>query len=105
MLHARITIDQAEQRRELRSPLSASLTLRELGCTAVEARLLNISSRGFMVATEALVEPGARLWLNLPGAGRTNGLVIWAAGGFIGGEFAEPVDPLAIIEAAGRDAA
>jgi hypothetical protein len=49
-----------------------------------------------------LIVKGSRVWLTLPGAGRVNALVIWARNGRIGGEFAETIDPLAVIHAAGE---
>lgn len=104
MIHAKIAI-QAEvepRRRELRESVSAAIPLRQLGQTPVDAQLVNLSSHGFMVETEAEIEPGARVWLTLPGAGRVNGLVIWAKNGRIGGEFAERVDPLDVIQAIGE---
>jgi len=101
VIHARIAIE-AEARCEPRLAIAAPVPLRQLGQNAVEARLLNLSSRGFMVEIEALIEPGCRIWLTLPGAGRVNGLVLWSHSGRIGGEFAEPVDPLAVLQAAGE---
>jgi hypothetical protein len=103
MLHSKILLDSEVEprRREPRTGISAGISLRELGQTAVEARLVNISSRGFMVETEALITRGSRIWLTLPGAGRVNALVIWARDGRLGGEFAQPVDPLAVFFAAG----
>ena len=104
VIHAKIAL-QAEvdpRRREARASVSAEVALRQLGRNAVEGRLINISSRGFMAETEALIEPGARIWLTLPGAGRINGLVVWTKNGRIGGELAEPVDPLAVIQAVGE---
>jgi hypothetical protein len=103
VIHARIAIEAAsDARQEPRLSVAAAVPLRELGQNAVDARLLNISSRGFMVETEALIETGSRVWLTLPGVGRVNGLVLWALGGRIGGELAEPVDPLTVIQAAGE---
>jgi hypothetical protein len=104
MLHARITVDSEVEprRREPRTDVEAEVALRPLGRTSVEARLVNLSSRGFMVETRAVVEPGARIWLTLPAAGRVNALVLWARNGRLGGEFAEAIDPLAVIEAVGR---
>jgi hypothetical protein len=104
MLHSKI-LPEAEvepRRREPRSWVSAEISLRELGQTAVEARLINISSHGFMVETEALIVKGSRVWLTLPGAGRVNALVIWARNGRIGGEFAEAIDPLGVLYASGE---
>jgi hypothetical protein len=104
MLHSKIVLDAEVEprRREPRTWIAAEISLRQLGQTAVEARLINISSRGFMVETEALIVKGSRVWLTLPGAGRVNALVIWARDGRIGGEFAETIDPLAVIHTAGE---
>ncbi len=105
MLHSKMTLagEVEPRRREPRTGVSAAISLRQLGQTAVEARLLNISSRGFMVETLAIIDPGSRVWLTLPGAGRINALVIWARNGRMGGEFAGTIDPLAVFEAAGRE--
>ena len=103
MLHQKIVADYGVEprRREPRLGITAEISLRQLGHTAVEARLVNISSRGFMVESEAMITAGARVWLTLPGVGRVNALVIWARNGRMGGEFAEPLDPLEIFQAAG----
>jgi hypothetical protein len=90
------------RRREPRVSISAAIPLRELGQGAAQARLVNLSSRGFMAETEALISPGARVWLTLPGQSRVNALVVWARDGRVGGEFAEAIDPLAIFQAAGQ---
>ena len=104
MIHAQIEIDTGiEPRRcEPRVPLEAEFPLRQLGQTAVDARLVNISSRGFMAEIRALIETGVRIWLTLPGLGRINALVVWARNGRIGGEFAQPIDPLSVFEALGH---
>ncbi len=104
VIHAKIAL-QAEvepRRREPRESVSTGIPLRQLGQRWVDARLVNLSSHGFMVETEALIEPGSRVWLTLPGAGRVNGLVVWTRNGRIGGELAEPVDPLRVIQAVGE---
>ena len=107
MLHSKIVLDAEVEprRREPRNEVCAGISLRELGQTAVEARLINISSRGFMVETKALIPKNSRVWLTLPGAGRVNALVVWAKNGRIGGEFAEAIDPLEVLFAAGEGAA
>ncbi len=69
---------------------------------SVDARLVNISSRGFMAETKAIIEAGSRIWLTLPGPGRVNALVVWTRGGRIGGEFAQPIDPLTVFQAIGQ---
>ncbi len=104
MIHAQITIDTNidPRRREPRAPVDADIPLRQLGQTAVDARLINISSRGFMAETKELIGAGSRIWLTLPGPGRVNALVIWARNGRIGGEFAQPIDPLSVFQALGE---
>ena len=103
MLHQKIAADDRVEprRREPRLGITAEISLRQLGNTAVEATLVNISSHGFMVESKAMITAGSRVWLTLPGVGRVNALVIWARNGRLGGEFAEPVDPLEIFQAAG----
>jgi len=104
VINAKIAPDpEADVRRsEPRIDVQAAVPLRELGHAAVDARLVNISSRGFMAETEALIEPGSRVWLTLPGLPRANARVVWARSGRIGGEFAEPIDPLEVFQAIGR---
>ena len=82
------------RRREARLEIEVEVPMRELGRESVEARLINLSSRGFMAETEALIEIGSRVWLKLPGIARANALVVWTKSGRIGGEFADPIDPL-----------
>lgn len=106
MFHAQIAADlDSEPRREPRTTLDADIAMRELGSTAVDARLSNLSAGGFTARTDALIAPGSRIWLTLPGIGRVNALVVWARGGKLGGQFAEPIDPLAVFQAAGLEQA
>ena len=106
MIHATIAPardSDMDQRRDRRLDASADMSLRPLGSSGVDARLVNISSLGFMAETEAEVEPGARVWLSLPGMPRVNALVVWVRNGRIGGEFAEAIDPLAVLQAIGQE--
>ena len=65
--------------------------MRELGANGVEAKVINISERGFMAASDAEFEVGSRVWLILPGRERANAVVKWTAGDKLGAEFAEPI--------------
>ena len=65
--------------------------MRELGANGVDARVLNLSERGFMAQTEGRFEVGTRVWLMLPGRERANAVIKWTAGDKIGAEFAEPI--------------
>lgn len=104
VIHAKIALEEEiePRRRELRQSISAEVPIRQHGQNSVEARLVNVSSHGFMVETDSAIDAGARVWLTLPGAGRVNGLVVWSRGGRIGGELTEPIDPLAVIHAVGE---
>ncbi|HJQ16515.1 MAG TPA: PilZ domain-containing protein [Allosphingosinicella sp.] len=98
-------LDGAEPRRRApRVGAPADMAMRKLGTTAVDARLINISSHGFMAETRAAIEPGVRVWLCLPGLPRVNALVLWARGSKLGGEFAAPIDPLVVLQAIGQAA-
>ena len=91
-IKARIAEDQSDERRTIpRRPVEIEGTMRELGASGVEARVLNISERGFMAVSEAQFEVGSRVWLILPGRERANAVVKWIAGDKLGAEFAAPV--------------
>jgi hypothetical protein len=93
MIKARIAEvpDPNDRRRHLRLPVELEVRMRELGANGVEARVLNISERGFMAEADAHFEVGSRIWLILPDRERASAVVKWTAGDKIGAEFAEPV--------------
>jgi hypothetical protein len=91
MIKARIAEDMEERRRISRLPVELEAKMRELGANGVEARVLNISPRGFMAVADGQFEVGSRVWLMLPGRDRANAVVKWTAGDKIGAEFAEPI--------------
>jgi hypothetical protein len=93
MIRARIAEaeDPNDRRRFSRTPVEIEARMRELGANGVDARVLNLSERGFMAQTEGRFEVGSRVWLMLPGRERANAVVKWTAGDKIGAEFAEPV--------------
>ena len=90
-LKARIAEDQSERRRLSRVPVELEAKMRELGASGVEAKVLNISERGFMAVADGYFEVGSRVWLMLPGRDRANAVVKWTAGDKLGAEFAEPI--------------
>ena len=90
-IKAKLGQDEGERRRAARHRVDIEGTMRELGESGVDARILNISETGFMAATEALFDVGARVWLILPGRERANAVVKWIAGDRLGAEFAEPI--------------
>ena len=90
-IKARIAEDHTERRRASRLPVELDAKMRELGASGVEARVLNISERGFMAVTDARFEVGSRVWLMLPGRERANAVVRWIAGDKIGAEFSDDI--------------
>jgi hypothetical protein len=90
-IKARIAEDERDRRRASRVPVALEATVRELGASGVEARVLNISESGFMAVAEGQFEVGSRVWLMLPGRDRANAVVKWTAGDKLGAEFAEPI--------------
>ncbi len=90
-IKARIAEDESDRRRASRLPVELEAKMRELGASGVEAKVLNISERGFMAIADAQFEVGSRVWLILPGRERANAVVKWTAGDKIGAEFAEPI--------------
>jgi PilZ domain len=91
MIKARIAEDHSDRRRETRVPVEVDAKMRELGASGVEAKVLNISERGFMASSETEFEVGSRVWLMLPGRERANAVVKWIAGDKLGAEFADPI--------------
>jgi hypothetical protein len=92
VIQARISeADAAERRQFDRLPIELGATMRQLGETGTEARIVNISERGFMAQSEGKFEVGARVWLMLPGRARANAIVRWTAGDKLGAEFAQPI--------------
>ena len=91
-IRARIAEDDSDERRKhARVSVELEAKMRELGASGVEARVVNISERGFMAVAEGRFEVGTRVWLMLPGRNRANAVVKWTAGDKIGAEFAEPL--------------
>src|SRR5436309_15220350 len=92
-IRARIAEDKTtdERRGAPRLPVELEAKMRELGASGVEAKVVNISERGFMAIAEGRFEVGSRVWLILPGRERANAVVKWTAGDKLGAEFSEPI--------------
>jgi hypothetical protein len=59
-IKARIAEDHSERRRLSRLPVELEARMRELGASGVEAKVLNISERGFMAVSDGRFEVGSR---------------------------------------------
>jgi len=92
MIKARIAeADPSDRRQGPRYPIDVEGKVRELGAEGSEARILNISEKGFMAESSAEFEVGSRVWLILPNRERASAVVRWTAGHRLGAEFAEPI--------------
>ena len=65
--------------------------LREPGATIVDAEVVNLSVDGFMAETDLKLEPGANVWLKLPGLEPQNSRCVWVEDGKAGFQFATPL--------------
>lgn len=91
-ISARIAEDfHEDRRRSTRHSVGLDATMRELGTTGVEARILNMSDHGFMAIADGCFTVGTRVWLMVPGRERANAVVKWTVGDKIGAEFAMPI--------------
>lgn len=90
-----------ERRGMPRAAVDLEAHVREMGTTGTEARVLNISSDGFMAETSTEHEVGARIWLILPGRERASAIVRWTAAGKLGAQFAEPLSDEALAQIGG----
>lgn len=92
MIKARIAeADPSDRRSAPRYAVEVEGKVRELGAEGSEARVLNISEKGFMAESSGEFDVGARVWLILPGRDRASAIVRWTAGSRLGAEFAEPI--------------
>ena len=92
MIKARIAeADPSDRRTAPRYPVDVEGKVRKLGAEGSEARVLNISEKGFMAESAGDFDVGSRVWLILPGRDRASAVIRWTAGTRLGAEFAEPI--------------
>ena len=87
------TVDGRSAERRI---VNLAARLREPGATIVDVEVRDLSTDGFMAETNLAIEPGATVWLKLPGLEPQNSRVVWAEDGRIGCEFAMPLHPLTL---------
>jgi hypothetical protein len=77
--------------------LEANAGLPEAGTQAV--RIHDLSATGFLLESDAALEVGTEISLDIPGAGAAAGDVVWSSGSFAGGQFREMLSPDALAAA------
>jgi hypothetical protein len=85
-----------EGRSAERRIVNLAARLREPGATIVDAEVRDLSTDGFMAEAELALEPGATVWLKLPGLEPQNSRVAWAEDGRIGCQFSTPLHELTL---------
>jgi hypothetical protein len=80
-----------ERRRAPRIALSLAASLRERGRTAVSVSLVDLSTHGCRIELTSDLEPGAWIWLKLPGLEARYSRIAWCRGCFAGVEFEVPL--------------
>jgi len=74
-----------------RTRVSARAQLRQQSWYAVEVRVCDLSSSGFMAECPQAVRIGGYVSLDVPGIGPVNAQVRWQLGGRMGGQFLDPI--------------
>lgn len=82
-----------ELRQVRRDEVDFCTMLRRPGRRGVDARVVNLSTHGFMIRADGAFEQGEHLLIDLPVVGDTLAKVAWALGGRIGGQFVTPIAP------------
>jgi hypothetical protein len=75
-----------------RDEVDFGTTMRRSGGRDLDARVVNLSSHGFMVRTEGALEIGDLVTIALPIVGETAAKIVWALGGRVGGQFVTPIE-------------
>ena len=78
-----------QERRTERLPLDQNAELRHR--FAVEVKVRDLSTRGFMAECEEWVEIGSTVSLDIPGIGAVHAQVRWQIGNKMGGMFLDPI--------------
>ena len=94
MIDAELSVlpDQ-DARRAPRRIVNLAAALRDEGAVTSAARVSDISTGGCRIQAETPLEPGAQVWLKLPGLETKRSRIAWANGRVCGCEFEIPLHP------------
>lgn len=81
-----------DRRRSERADLFYRTNLRLDNGRTAPADLVNLSRSGFMVRTNAVLDPDSELFVVLPVIGEQAARVVWSLGGRMGAEFRAPME-------------
>ena len=85
-----------EGRKAERRLVNLAARLRDPGASVAEIEVLDLSTHGFSAQGSFALEPGAFVWLKLPGLEPQNCRVVWVEESKAGFEFVTPLHPATI---------
>lgn len=80
-------------RKSERVALELGAGLRQRGGSGVSVQIVDLSIDGFRASTHLNLEPGADVWLRLPGLEPYQAKVAWSKGQYVGCSFDRPLHP------------
>lgn len=87
----------SDRRRSYRSELQLRASYREYGTTArMQVRVLDLSVTGFRMETNALLEVGQSIHLEMPGLESKQATIAWGRHGQFGCSFSTPLHPAVV---------
>lgn len=76
-----------------RAHVALGAGIRQRGASGVTAQVLDLSTHGFRASTHLDLQPGADVWLKLPGLEAMHAKVAWTNSHFVGCAFERPLHP------------
>ena len=106
-LTGELTIDdrsepQLKGRKSERVAIKLGAGLRQRGGSGVSIQIVDLSVSGFRASTHLNLQPGADVWLRLPGLESYQAKVAWTKGQYIGCAFERPLHPAVLEMIVGR---
>lgn len=80
-------------RKAERTSVEMGAGLRQRGASGVSVDILDLSTHGFRASTHLDLQPGADVWLKLPGLEALHARVAWSNAHYVGCAFEKPLHP------------
>ena len=88
-----IPAEHGEHRSALRRAVTLRARLRDRSSTRFDISVVDLSATGFRADVDYSLNPGAVVWINLPGLQGLEATVAWRRGTMIGAAFRQPLYP------------
>lgn len=86
-------LEAGERRHARRAPCELEVTVRQRGCFAVPANVVDLTSAGCRIEGGGPFARGSDVWVRLPGLESLTARVIWSDGTTSGSVFERPLHP------------